>query len=190
MEQARHWLQQILSRMGIEAEVKVVEEQLEIEAGSLTELQKAYLLGSPPPTGSFRPGGEPGSTGIPLDALQYLANTLLNLNQLPSLQRSYTIELDGYRRRRQRELQDLALGAVERVRSSGSEYEFKALSAAERRLLHGFFDEPEYADLECFSRGKEPDRRLVLRPLPPPEPAGELANEPSQVESVESEIIP
>lgn len=165
LERGRAWLEQVLQSVGLDVKVKVAEDYLEIDSAGLSEVQKSCLLGFPPIIGNSRPPGtEPLGMGITLDALQYLANTLLNLNQPAALQRSYLIELDGYRQRRQGELQAMALVAVDQVRSSGTEYEFKALSAAERRQLHTFFDNPDYADLESFSRGREPDRRLVIRP--------------------------
>lgn len=166
MERARRWLEQVLQQMGLEAEVKVLDGVLEIDAAQLSISQKSCLLGFPPVIDTSRSSAtEPAAMGITLDALQYLANTLLNLNQPPAQQFSYTIELEGYRQRRQQELQTLALRAVEQVRASGSEYEFKGLSAAERRQMHTFFSTPEYGDLESFSRGREPDRRFVIRPL-------------------------
>ncbi|MGQ9838818.1 MAG: Jag family protein [Cyanobacteriota bacterium] len=161
-ERARQWLQQVLFAMGIPASVQVVGEVLEIEAASLAAAQKQLLLSKAPPTTRELAYGQDHSPVV-LDALQYLANTLLNLNQPESQQQAYTIELDGYRQRRLRELQDLATTAVEQVRASGQEYEFQALSAAERRQIHTLLSDPAYADLETFSRGKEPDRRLVIR---------------------------
>jgi len=104
-----------------------------------------------------------GHKGMVLDAIQYLANTILNLKQDREEQAAYTIELDGYRLRRQAELRSLAEQAVERVRDTGEEFEMKSLSAAERRQVHNFFK--EFADLETYSRGKEPDRRLVVKHL-------------------------
>jgi spoIIIJ-associated protein len=98
-----------------------------------------------------------------------LANTLLNLDRPPSLQRAYTIELDGYRRRRHQELQQLTEAAVARVRDGGEEFEMEPLSAAERRQVHVLLQTDEYADIETFSRGKEPHRRLVIRPAQDPQ---------------------
>ena len=102
-----------------------------------------------------------GSNGTVIDAIQYLVNSTLNLGQAEEEQASYIIELQGYRVRRQAELRDMAHGAAERVRQTGEEYELKALSAAERRQVHTFLKECE--DLETYSRGQEPDRRLVIR---------------------------
>lgn len=102
-----------------------------------------------------------GSNGGTLDAIQYLANASLNLEQETENQAFYTIELDGYRQRRQAELQALAESAAQQVRETGQEFEMKSLSAAERRQIHNFLQDCE--DLETYSRGQEPDRRLIVK---------------------------
>jgi spoIIIJ-associated protein len=96
-----------------------------------------------------------------LDAIQYLANSVLNLNQADELQASYTIELNGYRVKREAEIRALAENAAAEVRSTGQEVEIKSLSSAERRQIHTFLK--EFRDLETFSHGKEPHRQLVVR---------------------------
>jgi spoIIIJ-associated protein len=103
-----------------------------------------------------------GADGSVLDAIQYLANSILNINQLPEKQASYTIELNGYRIQRQEQIQALAESAAQQVRSTGQEVEIKSLSSAERRQVHTFLE--GLSDLETFSRGKEPHRNLVVRP--------------------------
>ncbi len=102
-----------------------------------------------------------GPEGTTLDAIQYLANSILNMGQEREQQGSYTIELNGYRARRQAELRSLAEEAAKLVRETGQEVEMKSLSSAERRQVHNFFQDCE--DIETYSRGQEPDRRLVVR---------------------------
>lgn len=102
-----------------------------------------------------------GPEGAALDAIQYLGNAILNLGALPEEQTAYTIELDGYRSRRQAELYAIAEYAAKQVRETGEEFEMKSLSSAERRQVHTFFQESE--DLETYSRGQEPDRHLVVK---------------------------
>jgi spoIIIJ-associated protein len=102
-----------------------------------------------------------GPEGAALDAIQYLANSILNLGQDEGQQAAYTIELDGYRTRRQEELWAMASHAAQQVRETGEEFEMKSLSSAERRQVHTFLKECD--DLETHSRGQEPDRRLVVR---------------------------
>ncbi|MGV0025867.1 Jag family protein [Phormidesmis priestleyi] len=109
-----------------------------------------------------------GAEGAVLDSIQYLANSILNLGQTDELQGAYTIELAGYRERRQQELLKLAEHAADQVRQTSAEYEIKSLSSAERRQIHTILKDS--TDLETFSRGQEPDRRLVVRPVQPDQP--------------------
>ncbi len=167
MEEAREWLQTVLGAMGLPTTVDIIDDYLEIPSAELSANQKSALLSPAPVEERFqdpdKPLGDDEPTGVTLDALQYLANTLLNIDKQPPLQRSYAIELDGYRRQRHRELHELAQEAVTHVRTTGRDYEFTALSAAERRQIHTLLSDSDYADLETISRGREPHRRLVVR---------------------------
>lgn len=150
LERGREWLEKLLELGGLKAKVTASWEVdscwLSIDSSLLTPEQSSILIGS---------GGEV------LDAIQYLANSILNIGRLPEEQSAYTIELDGYRQRRQDELRSLAADVANQVRSSGTEVEMTSLSAAERRQVHTFLKES--TDLETESRGEEPDRRLVVR---------------------------
>jgi len=150
-ERSQQWLTQLLQLAAVPAPVEVEEKSdcywLTIDRTDLTPEQIDILIG---PNGST------------IDSIQYLANTILNLGQSPDHQAAYTIELDNYRLRRQEQLQAIAQDAVDRVRQTGEEYEIASLSSAERRQLHNLFK--EYDDLETYSRGQEPDRRMVVRP--------------------------
>jgi len=99
--------------------------------------------------------------GRTLDALQYLANTLLNLTLEPEAQTSFTIEFKGYRQQREKELRVLAEKTAWQVLETGESAELSALSGAERRQIHQFLQ--QYEGLESWSRGQEPDRRLVVQ---------------------------
>jgi spoIIIJ-associated protein len=95
-----------------------------------------------------------------LDAMQYLLNSTLHLTQ--DNQEMYTLELDGQREHQYLKLLDMAEAVAQQVRDSGQEVEMQPLSAAERRLVHTILaDTP---DLETYSRGQEPQRRLVVCP--------------------------
>lgn len=167
LQRGQLWLESVLHLMGLTAVVTIVDDRLEIDSASLTEQQQQVLLSPIPATGHTDPAEDStvDAVGVVLDALQYLANTELNLHQEESEQRSYTIDLAGYRQQRWVLLQELTLTAVSQVRQTQGEYEFGALSAAERRQVHLFLEADAYKDLESFSRGKEPDRRLVIRPV-------------------------
>ena len=155
IEEGVNWLSELLSLQGMTAEVKSEERNREqgddsywltIETDALSAEQVEALI---------------GERGQVLDSMQYLANATLNMGRAEDEQHSYTLEISGYRQQRQGELQTMADEAAEQVKASGEEYEMKGLSAAERRQVHGLLG--EYEDLETFSRGREPERHLVVK---------------------------
>lgn len=156
MDAARgqQWLEKFLTLAGMPSTVAVDVDKVETEGSCWLTVDAASL--SPQQIESLL-----GEQGKALDAAQYLANTILNLSCEPGEQQAYTLELDGYRVRRQAELQRLADEAATHVRETGDEFEIKSLSSAERRQVHTLFQDLD--DLETESRGKEPDRRLVVR---------------------------
>jgi spoIIIJ-associated protein len=147
------WLTSLLAFQGLKVQVtaKMVEDEsgsscwLIIDDSNLSADQTQTLI------------GEQGSV---LDSIQYLANTTLNLGQSPAEQQAFTIELAGYRAQRLEELKAIANEAAEQVMASKQEFEIKGLSSAERRQVHHFLS--AHDGLSTFSRGKEPDRRLVV----------------------------
>jgi spoIIIJ-associated protein len=156
VQRGQEWLETLLELMGFPTSVspelpeRIPAETdscwLAIETTNLTEQQTRLLI---------------GDKGENIDAIQYLANTLLNLNPESEFQGSVTIEIDGYRVQRYQELITLAEQAVQQVRNTGQEVELTQLSSAERRQIHSLLQNSE--DIQTESRGQEPDRRLVVR---------------------------
>ncbi len=152
-QRGKEWLEKLLQLIGIPAGVKIAEVEDEqsdwliIDETNLTPEQIEILIGQ--------------NKGEAIDAIQYLANTLLNMEIEEELQRSFTVELNGYRVRRQAQLRALAEKVAGQVRETGEKVEIKSLSSAERRQVHTFLKDSE--DLKTESRGQEPDRRLVVR---------------------------
>lgn len=149
------WLSQLLALQGLEVTVSGRQEGepgsdnasywLTIDDASLSAAQVEALI---------------GERGKVLDAIQYLASTTLNIGVSSEAQQAYTVELGGYRERRQAELQEMANSAAAEAKETGQEVEIKGLSSAERRQMHTLIK--EQGGLETFSRGREPDRRLVV----------------------------
>lgn len=163
MQRGQQWLERLLQLMGVSAGVQAELHATTAEESDRSEPDNYWLT-------IDRTNLQPeqiqiliGAEGNVLDAIQYLANATLNLNQPQDEQAAYTIELDGYRIRRQAEIQAIAESAIEQVRATGKEVEIKSLSSAERRQIHTFLK--DFQDLETFSRGKEPHRHLVIRQL-------------------------
>jgi spoIIIJ-associated protein len=157
LERGKQWLEQLLNLSGVtttvdaqqSAETNPLSYWLTIDKDSLTPAQITNLI---------------GTEGATIDAIQYLANASLNIHQEQDLQAGYIIELDGYRHRRAIELKTIADEAAERVRETKQEFVLQPMSSAERRQMHTFFDgDSSYQDLSTYSRGQEPDRRLVVK---------------------------
>ena len=153
MEKSISWLEKLLTLQGLKAEVSGEQMTgdddsywLTIDTSSLLEAEVDSLI---------------GDKGQVLDSIQYLANITLNIGQSEDGQRAYTIEINGYRKKRQAELKTLAEEAAQQVITNGQEHEIKGLSSAERRHVHGLLG--EYEQLETFSRGREPERHLVVK---------------------------
>lgn len=162
MQRGQQWLEKLLHIAGFPAGVKTEPPAEAPESNSSQEEAASYWLTIDPT--NLTPSQIDtliGPEGATIDAIQYLANSILNLNQSRDEQSSYTIELNGYRLRRQAELRSLTEYAANIVRETGKEFEIKSLSSAERRQVHTFLQDCD--DLETFSRGQEPDRRLVVR---------------------------
>lgn len=168
MQQGREWLQELLRLVDLPVDVQVAEQASSnlgstesTTSNSLEDRANYWLTIDETGLTPEQIQQLTGTNGAVLDAIQYLANTILNLGQAEDQQKAYTLELAGYRARRQAELQAMAEQAAEQVRQTGQEVEMKALSSAERRQIHTFLQ--SYPDLETYSRGREPDRRLVVK---------------------------
>ena len=163
VKRGEQWLKELLQLSGFSVEIKVEKEEsglgekdplslnsywLTIEESNLNETQIQNLI---------------GRDGKVLEAIQYLSNSILNLNQETLEQASYTVELNGYRVQRLAEIRNMIDEVIDRVRTTGREVEVKSLSSAERRQVHTLLK--SFEDLESFSQGKEPHRHLVVRPF-------------------------
>ncbi|HBK97328.1 MAG TPA: RNA-binding protein [Microcoleaceae bacterium UBA10368] len=150
MQRGQQWLEELLQLSAIPSTVVCQKQEdcfwMTIDESNLTPEQIAILVG---PNGNV------------LDAIQYLCNTVLNIGHEPDEPIAYTVELNGYRIRRQEELRSMAQYAAEQARTTGVEVEIKSLSSAERRQIHNFLSECE--DIETYSQGQDADRRLVVR---------------------------
>jgi spoIIIJ-associated protein len=151
----QEWLVKLLQLSGLPTQVQIELNKVEIEESCWLTLDADHIL-TPEQVQALI-----GNQGAALDALQYLANTTLNMGRGEGEQLAFTLELNGYRVRRQAELKELSDRAAQRVRETQEEYEMSALSSAERRLVHTYLK--SFDDLDTYSRGREPDRRLVVR---------------------------
>jgi spoIIIJ-associated protein len=102
-----------------------------------------------------------GRRGQTIDAVQHLAQRIV-FPEGPSSVR-VVVDADGYRERRAKSLRGDADAAAEEALRSGRPVELEPMPASERRIVHEYLR--ERGDVETYSEGNEPERRLVVAPL-------------------------
>jgi len=103
-----------------------------------------------------------GRHGQTIDAVQHLAQRIV-FPEGPSSVR-VVIDANGYRERRADALRAEADDAADEVLSTGEPVELDPLPPFERRIVHEYLR--ERGDVQTHSEGNEPERFLVVSPLP------------------------
>lgn len=102
-----------------------------------------------------------GYHGQTLDALQYLVN--LAANKASRDRKPVVLDCEGYRQRRLRMLEKLALRTAEKVRRAGGSISLEPMTASERRAIHLALQDNPY--VQTHSEGEEPFRKVVVSPV-------------------------
>lgn len=110
-------------------------------------------------------GGDPGRLigkgGRTLAALEFLTNAVVNKVEDDHPVR-VSVDVGGYKKRRDERLRQVAQRAAARARKSGMPVELDPMSAAERRIVH--VELADDASVESESTGEGRDRRVVIYP--------------------------
>ena len=101
-----------------------------------------------------------GRRGETLDALQYLVNLSVNKNQ--EIRKKIIIDIEGYRSRREKTLQKLALKLADKAKQRGRNVVLEPMSSQERRIIHTALQGRD--DIYTFSEGEEPYRKIIISP--------------------------
>ncbi len=101
-----------------------------------------------------------GRRGETLASLQYLLNLMLS-RRLKS-RTAVTLDVEGYRQRREEALHNLARRMAERVRATGQAIALEPMPARERRIVHLALAED--GDVTTQSAGEGEDRKVVIVP--------------------------
>ena len=102
-----------------------------------------------------------GRHGQTLEAIQELARMAIGRKLDQRIR--VIVDVENYRKRRESRLEEDAREAALRIAAEGGEYEFDPMNAYERKLVH---DAVAGVDgVETVSRGEEPSRYVVIRPV-------------------------
>jgi spoIIIJ-associated protein len=143
-ERLRRLLERVTATLGLRCRIEVVETEA-VLTGTCVGDDLGRLI---------------GRRGQTLDALQLLAGAILQRGG--EGHRQVVVDAAGYRARRRRALEVLALRAAREVLASGNRVELEPMSASERKLVHSTLE--HHAGVATASEGVEPYRRVVLEP--------------------------
>jgi spoIIIJ-associated protein len=138
-------LEQIVAGVGIEATVLVREDEEEVRA-DLEGDDLGLLI---------------GRHGQMIDAIQHIAYRVACRGS--STRKRVVVDAAGYRERRAVALRAAADQAAEAAVHDQRPIRLEAMSALERKVVHEHLKTRH--DVETYSEGEEPDRRLVVAPL-------------------------
>jgi len=145
-----------------------VEEARKLLEGVLVAMNlKADILQSEDEDGNvvFRlTGGDMGMVigrrGQTLDALQYLLNVVANRHSKEHVR--VLLDAENFRERRKETLERLADRLAARVAKSRREILLEPMTPQERRIIHTHLS--NHPKVKTFSKGDEPNRRVVIAP--------------------------
>jgi spoIIIJ-associated protein len=151
-EFAAQMLDQMLALMGIEADVSIRDAET---PGDGLGMAKAVLDIEGDDLGILI-----GRRGETLQSLQYLLNVMV-AHQL-SEQMFFTVDVEGYRRRRERSLTGLARRMAEQVKRTRRPVQLEPMPANERRIIHLALAEDRY--VTTSSTGEGDGRQVSIQP--------------------------
>jgi spoIIIJ-associated protein len=148
----RSFLETVLGLLGVEVEVDIDLEDDGLHCDLNTSSDEEGLL--------------IGRHGATLDALQYLTLRVLQAEGLGRMR--ITLDVGGYRSRREQSLRELAQGVARKVLKTGRPFHFEPMSAMERRVVH--LAMLEIGGLRTESEGEGRRRHVVVFPGSTTEP--------------------
>jgi spoIIIJ-associated protein len=144
-EVLREMLEEVVDAAGLDGEVSVTEAD-GVLTGSVEGDDLGVLI---------------GRRGQTIDALQHLAQRIVFRGARSETR--IVVDAGGYREQRASALRADADEAADEAVRSGRAVELDPMPASERRVVHEHLR--ERGDVETYSEGEEPERRLVVSPL-------------------------
>ena len=141
----RELLERVASAAGVDAEIEVHEDQDGVVAEYLGD-DLGLLI---------------GRHGQTIDAIQHLAYRIAVHGDQE--RKRVTVDAAGYRERRAVALRGAADQAASTALQDHRPVSLEAMSALERKVIHEHLK--TRLDIETYSEGQEPARRLVVAPL-------------------------
>lgn len=100
-----------------------------------------------------------GKHGQTIDAIQYLANAIQHRREHEPAE--VVVDAEGYRKRRERTLHEVATRAAADARRTGEPVDLEPMTSVERKIVHSKVQ--AMGGLTTASEGAEPNRYVVVR---------------------------
>ncbi|MDL4840930.1 RNA-binding cell elongation regulator Jag/EloR [Aquibacillus rhizosphaerae] len=141
---AEKYIKEITTQLGVDAKVEKLVSGNEITF-QLSGEKIAILI---------------GKRGQTLNAIQYLLHLVINKNS----NQYYTVVVDaeGYRKRREETLINLADRLAEKAVRSKREVSLEPMPSYERKIIHTALQDKK--NIKTYSFGNEPNRHVVIKP--------------------------
>lgn len=142
--EAENYLKSIAQHMGVEVEVEktVTEKRVHFD---LSGEKIAILI---------------GKRGKTLNAIQYLTQLIINKDGRKF--HSVVVDAEGYRKRREDTLKDLAEKMASKAIRIDGKVALEPMPAYERKIIHSSLQKSD--EVDTFSDGVEPHRYIVIQP--------------------------
>lgn len=142
VESAKKFLNELLSNMGIDANVDAHYDD-DILMLDIDSDETGILI---------------GRRGQTLDSIQYLTSLVINKHKDEYVRIS--LDVADYREKRKNALQDLADRIALKVEKTKTKFELEPMNPYERRIIHSALQ--SYEHIETYSEGEEPNRHIVI----------------------------
>ncbi|MBS6183642.1 MAG: RNA-binding cell elongation regulator Jag/EloR [Clostridium celatum] len=143
LDDAKTFLVNVLNSMNINADIDIKEEN---------DIININLRGP-------KMGLVIGYRGETLDSLQYLVSLVVNKNH-ENPYKKVVLDAENYRHKREETLIKVAQKTAYKVKKSGRPYKLEPMNPYERRIIHSALQ--EYTDINTYSEGEEPFRRIII----------------------------
>jgi spoIIIJ-associated protein len=139
----RDLLTRVLDALAIEGNLEIVERD-GVVTGTVTGSDLGLLI---------------GKHGQTIDAIQYLANAIMHRREEEPAE--VVVDAEGYRKRRERTLHEVAVKATAEAASTGRDVALEPMTSVERKIIHTKVQ--SMAGFATASEGAEPNRYVVVR---------------------------
>jgi len=142
-EEARKELENILQRMRLDYQITNVEWNKGRVRINIVGKDMGLLI---------------GRRGETLNALQFILGLIVNRKIEEKVR--ITLDVEGYRKKREESLEALALKLSEKVKKTKRKIVMRPMSSQERRIVHTTLQEDP--QIITFSTGEEPNRKVII----------------------------